>query len=315
MADNLSTSSSKDFRHFVWKFLLLMILLIGVDWTLGTTLEHLFFTQKSGEDSQTLHLISDSKDEIIIWGDSRALHHYDPRVIERVTASSCYNAGRSAQSILFHNAIQKVFFKRHKPRLIVYEINPQMFIKDPSTYDKLSDLLPYYGKYSEIKETVEKKSSNEPLKLFSKIYPYNSDILSLVKNSLLNAHPERKGYMPKIGSRMLAKDLDEKPLELEYEIDSQLVQAMAEFVSRAKKENVDIVFVVSPIYQPKFELAALEKTLEIIREYKIPIWNYVDDARFSTDMSMFYDESHLNDRAAKKFSAIVADRIVEYLDK
>ena len=153
-----------------FKFLLFSLIFIFLgDFTIGKILGYYYPKVKTGYYYHTSHSINKTEAEILVFGHSRASHHYNPKIIEKMTGHSCFNAGRDGQSIFYHTSIFNSILKRHTPKIVVLEYDGD-FNYEKKHYDRISSLLPYYEENKDLGNVIELKSRFESCKLISKIY-------------------------------------------------------------------------------------------------------------------------------------------------
>src|SRR5690606_33173113 len=107
--------------------------------------------------------------EIMIFGSSRAQHHYDPGSF---TSSSLtfYNTGKDGQGIFYSLAILKSLLSRSSsPKIIILDINLNEVSKIQDSYNRLAELLPYYNDHAEIQSIIKLKSPLAKFKALSSI--------------------------------------------------------------------------------------------------------------------------------------------------
>ena len=81
--------------------------------------------------------------EIVISGSSRALTHYDPRIIERMTGYSTFNIGLNGSQTDMQLARLKAYLRHNrKPKLIVQNLDMFSFLTSHEIYDP-SQYVPY----------------------------------------------------------------------------------------------------------------------------------------------------------------------------
>ena len=165
--------------YFVTKLFTFLLLIFAIDYCVGQLLSYFYFKQKSGVDYRTTYSINITKEDILIFGSSRANHHYHPHIFKSRLHMSYYNAGRDGTSIIYHYALLKGVLKRYSPKIIILDILNKEFQKNADSYEKISPLLPYYNSHPEIRSIVQLRSRYEKHKLFSKIYPFNSAVLKI----------------------------------------------------------------------------------------------------------------------------------------
>ena len=196
MVANLFTSNSK--IVFLYKLIRLIIILFTLDFSIGHFCKHLYFSQKSGLNYRTTYALEKTNEDMLIFGSSRANHHYNPQIFTGVTGLSCYNVGRDGQSIFYHHAVQKATLTRYKPKIIILDVVFTDFesAQSEESLDRLAALLPYYKTHKEIQNIVNQRSKFEKFKLWSKIYPYNSLILTILKyNFIATKQMDLSGYI------------------------------------------------------------------------------------------------------------------------
>ncbi|MBZ5855773.1 DUF1574 domain-containing protein [Flavihumibacter profundi] len=295
---------------FFRKILILVVLLLAVDFLAGAVLKHFYFRQKSGIDYQTIYSVEKANEDILFFGSSRAAHHYVPDIFADKYAMSAYNTGRDGNYILYGYCLAKCIFERHQPKLAIIDVSRNEFQRKEGSYDYLSSLLPFYGNYESIRDIIDKRSRFEPVKLFFHTYPYNSlfPVIALnvirEKSKALNI----KGYIPLYRSiDRPAKVISKEP---DYELDPYLVDTFRQFIKKCKENGIAVAVVCSP-YFDKYEQedATLIKVKEICSEESVTFLDYSQDARFTGNQKKFDDYNHLNNDAAKEYSAICSDTL------
>lgn len=171
--------------RFLTRLAIFCIILIVIDRIVGFAFKKVYFSQRVGQFSQTTYAIDSARQDIMIFGSSRAVRHYSSPIIAQGLGLSCYNSGRDGQMIPYSTAVQEVSLNRHKPKLIILDINPWELAVNPSKYEKLTILLPYCNEHPELIKYIAEVSEFERYKLFSQTYPYNSSIFILGTNALL----------------------------------------------------------------------------------------------------------------------------------
>jgi hypothetical protein len=91
-----------DIIKFVKNILLLVILIAICDQLLGYGLQSLYFSLKKGQYAQTTYSIDSTSQDVVIFGSSRALHHYASTLLSEELNQSVYNAGRDGQFVPYY---------------------------------------------------------------------------------------------------------------------------------------------------------------------------------------------------------------------
>ena len=177
------------YLYFTAKLLLLLFIVFLLDFSIGKTLRYFYFKQECGREYRATYAIEKTTDDILIFGSSRAYHHYIPTIIEDKLKQSCYNTGSPGQFLLYNYATFKAISKRYTPKVMILDVSPDDLGVDEDSYDRLSFLLPYYKNHPEIRPIVDLKSPFEKFKLLSSIYAFNSSSILINRLYLQTLSP------------------------------------------------------------------------------------------------------------------------------
>jgi len=302
------------------------VILIVADYLVGLGLKKIYFSQRVGQYSQTTYALDSAKQDILIFGSSRAVRHYSPSIISKVSGLSCYNSGRDGLMIPYAAAVQEVSLKRHVPKMIILDISPRELGIDKSKYERLSILLPYCSRHQELLKYIKEVGPFEPDKLVSKTYPFNSSVFVLACNSLLakSADKDDNGYVP-LENAMTRHETDDyakrmaaraRKVRKKTEIpEDKAIGYFKQFLDDAAKYNIKTLVVISPtiLHNPFYlDNQLLERNLieKITGRYKNATFlDYSNDPRFNYHPEKFADYFHLNVRGSKEFSEIIAQDV------
>jgi hypothetical protein len=308
----------------VLKILSFLLIVALSDQFIGYILRRLYFTQNTGQSANLNYVLKECKSDILIFGNSRAQHHYDTRILSDSLHMSCYNAGQDGgHSILLQYAQIKIISERYSPKIIILEFSPENIVYYSDSYDKLSILLPYYSEYPSIRQLILLRSQYEKCKLISAVYPYNSDIINIIRYNT-NTHSARKrdfgGYIPIIGKALSNNMLKREPaIKNDPIIDTNLVIALKNIIEICKEKNIVLFIFNSPFYFNKLDTdqtkSVAKISLEIIKDNNVEYTDYSKDSAFSKHMNWFADYSHLNKAGADAYSNIVVNKIKEKRNK
>lgn len=294
--------------RLLYKLTVFTIIIIGGDFLLGKALRYWYFKQESGLLYRTTYAMDITRSEALIFGSSRANHHYHPAVMAEKLGMSTYNTGRDGNFILYNTAVLKSILKRYTPRVVLLDLDIYTFNESPENYDRLSALLPYYKTHEEIRDIVELKSPFEKIKLQSAVYPFNSLVFKIAAgNTAMNKtrKADTDGYIPL--TTVHNKEIRE--YNIEEKIDSQLVKSFTSFITSARAAGSKVLVVVSPTYYHYRKSQTLELARAICGEQQVAFWDYSRDSSFQQHRDWFADRAHLNDEGARHFSRLIAERI------
>lgn len=288
-------------KKYLLHILIGLVLIAISDFFIGLTLRHFYFKQKTGVLSRTTYSIEKTNADILIFGSSRANHHYNTKIIETTTNLSAYNTGRDGHFIFYQTALLKAILKRHTPKFIILDFAGTFEFKQQD-YDRLSSLLPYYKSHEEIRDIVELKSTFEKYKLISSIYPFNSTASSILVSNIRTADDHiYHGYSPLYGEITVNPKIQKNNSE-KYVVDQNKYQVFEEFLKLTHEKKIPLIIVNSPIFYKNEEDFSIQLCKELCRKYKIPFKDLSNDSQFLLNKSLFDDPTHLNHKGATLFT-------------
>ncbi len=296
-------------KKLIYNILLVAGVLFILDFAIGRTLRHFYFREIAGFHYRTTYSMEKTMEDVLIFGASRANHHYVPEIFGDSLKMTFYNTGRDGNGIFYQAALLKSVLKRYTPKIIILDYKGE-FWKGPLEYDQMSSLMPYYRTHKEIRPIIELRSPYEKLKLGSETYPFNSQILTIAMGNLdinKTRNADNKGYVPLEATH--APELKVYTSTASYEVDSNKVNAFKDFVTSAKASGAKVYVVYSPLYQKLARYQENEICSEICAREKIPFFDFSRDTFFLQRGNLFYDGVHLNHKGAILFSNIIAGKI------
>jgi hypothetical protein len=303
------------FKKILTNITIIIIVTFILDFSIGKTLHHFYFRQTSGVYFRTTYSMEKTRADVLIFGASEALHHYATKIFEDSLKMTCYNTGRDACGIFFQVAVLKSVLKRYKPKIIILDYSDN-FRSQQIDYDRLSYLLPYYETHKEIREIVFLKSPFERLKLLSEIYPFNSQILTIIIGNLeINKSRAivEKGFIPFIGK--WNANIDSMEINTNYKTDSNKINSFKEFLKLSKDAGIKIFVIHSPVFRVYKGKYGNKICNDICNSVNVPYWDYSKDTFFLNNNYLFYEVDYLNNKGSYVFSSSIALKIKKNLDK
>ncbi|MEO1414620.1 MAG: hypothetical protein AAFW00_05045 [Bacteroidota bacterium] len=307
--------TQSQFIQFARKLAIFALILVILDQSIGIGARELYFSQKTGRYARLNHLLYETEAELIVMGSSHALRHYDTEILEQNLEMDVYNGGIQGQFILFQEAVLEMLVERHAPKHMVLNVAPDFFVYQPTTYERLGELKPYYYKHQEtLKPFMKLKSVFEPFKMFSKLYQYNSTIAHIFRY-LASPQPDVEGYVKLEGEiPPLPEGTRIYPQE-HMDMDSVAIAAFDQFIKTAKEHDINLILVASPVVTGE-DVDAL-KAYQLLKQqaifHGIPLLDYSKDPSYTHQYHLFHDGNHLNTEGAKLFSVQVAEGIKPFL--
>lgn len=298
----------KDIKKIVFGVLGFCFLLVATDWAVGTWSEKMYHKSRYGIFRRQIYCLTESQEELMILGSSRAAHHYVPQIFEDSLGMSCYNAGSDGMCIYYHYGILTSRIQRGcPPKMVVLEvIGTDAEVSQGATFSldaALDRYAPHYGEYAEIDSLFAFNGWKERVKLLSKTYKYNSKLVQTIKCNYI-PWPEDRGYealngMMKVAEGGQVVDVLSPSSEILIIEDRKIVY-LQKFIVACKANNIELVMCYSPYYGQ-----AIPKSIRMIEELAekngVRFLNYGIDERFQ-NTEYFQDASHLNDTGAKEYS-------------
>lgn len=282
-----------------------------LDITIGNSLSYLSKHAKGGETARSNYICNQTSEDILIFGSSRASHHYNSQIIEDSTNLSCFNCGQMGNGIILNYGRLLMVTERYHPKMIIYDVKTgyDMFVSEDN-HKYLGWLSPYYDRAG-IKEIFQSVDKNSKYKMTSRLFRHNSRFTRSIVDYF---HPLKdsdiKGYQPmppKKTSKMIPVG---KPSEKDYTIDSLKIKYLNTFVQHCK--GTKLVFAISPIWNGMSE-KGMKPVVDFCKKNKIELWNYANDSNYVHHQNLFCDGSHLSPEGADKFTLDIVKQIKETL--
>ena len=302
----------KDIKKVLIGVVTFCLLLVVVDWTVGAWNEKMYYQSKFGIYRRQIYCLTESQEDLMFLGSSRAAHHYVPQVFEDSLGMSCYNAGSDGMCIYYHYGILASRIQRGcPPKMVVLEvISTDAEVSQGATFSldaALDRYAPHYGEFAEIDSLFAFNGWKEQMKLMSKAYKYNSKLVQTIKCNYI-PWPEDRGYEALTGvmeienGGMIADILS--PTSDIPNIEERKLVYIQKFIDDCKANNIKLVMCYSPYYGHN-----IPKSILIIEELAekndVDFLNYGNDMRFQNP-KYFQDASHLNDIGAKEYSKAIS---------
>ena len=285
-------------------------LFVLVDFVMGSVMASFYSHSKYGIFRRQIYCLSESNEDILVLGSSRAAHHYVPSIFEDSLNMSCYNAGSDGMCIYYHYAVLSSYIASGRtPKLVIYDINDfDLQISNEATFTldaALDRLAPHYGEYVEIDSLFALKGWNERFKMNIHSYRYNSKLVQLIKCNFIPSK-EDNGYEAVYGSLPDSSELHDICFS-EGILEEGKVEYFNKMLQKLRQYNVPIVLVYSPIYE-KGRSSRIDKICSIAKIYNVPILDFSNQQELMYP-SFFRDEMHLNDSGAHYFTSLLQSRI------
>ena len=247
--------------------------------------------------------------DLLIFGSSRAMNHFNPQIIEDSLHISTYNLGLSSARIEISllRLLEHLRICSHKPKYITLEID-WLTIDNAKFLWTPWQIFPYmlYNKniykYTHHFQGYYTHFYIIPLARYGK---YFLEIMrNRYRNNDKNSNAEGKGFVA-FKSCWERTTSDMKPIEVS--IHNEEIDYLKEFIDICKSNNIKLSFVYAPEYIEASQYVTNRDSVnnyirEIAYKNDIPFADF-SQYDFCKDTTLFCNMRHLNSRGADKFTS------------
>ena len=299
-------------KKFLIHIFCFCILLFLVDRGIGFVLDYLRENAKGGSTKELHYIANESTDDVVIFGSSRARHHYVPWIIEDSLGMTCFNMGLDGNGIVLMYGRYQMLLERYNPKLIIYDVSSFDFTNKYDNSRYLDLLKEYYDKDCIKNEFAELVDWKESRKLSSKMFQANSKIITMLGDNVL-FRDVNKGYIPLYGVVTDSTKYDYKVVDsTSWGVDSVKLSLFERFVCDIKDRDIPLVMFVSPVYakSARVDYAEAEK---ICAKYDVPFYYLMEMEGIADDCTMFQDRTHMNNTGAETYTIEIIPLLREAL--
>lgn len=287
-------------KKFIVKIVLFFLIAAVFDVLSGKAFSYLVDHAKGGDNWRNNYICNETKEDILIFGSSRAIHHYNPMIIADSLGKSCYNCGQEGNGVILNYGRYQLICQRYTPKLLIYDVVPGFdLLAGDDNHKYLGWLRAYYDRTG-IPEIFESVDSVEKYKMFSQMFRYNSKFVQIVSDNL---HPMQsegvKGFRPMNGEMDTMKVSKRTVKKEAYEFDELKISYINRIITESK--DTRIIFVVSP-YWDGMDTTSLRPVKDICKKQDIPFLDFSNSPKYVHHNEYFKDGSHLNAKGADEFT-------------
>ncbi len=292
-------------KKFLIKIFAFFCIIFFIDILLGWAFDHMTKEAIGGNNGRINYICNQTDEELLIFGSSRAAHHYSPKIFMDSLGVTCYNCGEDGNGIILNYGRLLMILKRYRPQIIIYDVSVSFDLMANDNHKYLGMLKPYYEREN-IKELFLSVDKTEQWKMMSQLYRYNSLFLSIFADRI---HPVNsvgfQGFRPLKGKidKMKVRKVESKSSVNKF--DSLKLNLLNKFINRT--ESIKVVFVESPLWYG-MDTMKLAPIKEICNHRNIPFVDFSNNLKYVGNNEFFKDGSHLNARGSDEFTK---DLIIE----
>jgi hypothetical protein len=260
--------------------------------------------------------------DVIVSGSSRAMSHYDPRVLSSSIGTTVYNIGLNGSQTDMQVARLKTYLAHNTPpRLLIHNLDAFSFqVSHGGVYDP-GQYVPYLGEpalYDALLHIDADTRKSRYLPLYG--YAVQDLRLGWLQGLRHWLSPPRMpthfdGYKPRDSAWTgeFERFRDSNPGGVKIDIEDAGIRQMVELLRLCQERGIKVVLVYSPEYR-EMQLfttnrADIFRRFEMLsRQFGVPLIDF-SNSLISADARAFYNSQHLNTSGATAFSHELAERL------
>lgn len=280
-------------KKYLTGIVLFFLLVAVADICAGKVMDYCLNHLKGGQYHSLEYAMKETKADVLVFGSSRAINHYVPKVIEDSLGISCYNCGFHAQGIIFQYGRLRYILNRYKPKMIIYDVEYH-FDLGKGDNERYLDMLKPYCSDTCISNYFKDFSYTEYVKNYSCLYRYNTNIFDLLKDYSANGVASENGFEARKGT--MDYEVERKDIP-PIEVDSVKIAYLKKFIQSCKQHQIPLVMFVSPRYDASSSTVH-EPIKKMCKDEDVPFYDFFTDSCYQNHKELFADSKHLNEVGA-----------------
>lgn len=293
---------SNKMKKYLIKIALLFVIIILCDYAFGIGMDYVVNHISVGGQGRDNHICNESAEDILVFGSSRAIHHYNAKMMEDSLHMTCYNCGNDGSGIVLSYGRLLMVKERKTPKIIIQDVESTFDLLENDNHQYFDWLKARYDRNG-IHEIFDTIDPTEKYKMMSHIYRYNTKFVQnlFVYLTSISTDAGIKGFRPLEGELDTMK-INKKKMDADdnsYQFDKVKLGFVNQFIEAAG--DAQIYFVVSPIWYGADTLQYLP-IKNICRQRGIPFIDFSNDPKYVHQNKYFKNGTHLNSRGADQFT-------------
>ena len=296
-------------KKFIFKTLLFFTIIAIVDVLSGLFFAYLIEHTKGGKTWRNNFICNGVKDDILIFGSSRAVFHYNSVAISDSLKLSCYNCGQEGGGIIVNEPRYQMILQRYRPKVLIYDITPgfDLLIKEDN-HKYLGWLKAYYDRTG-ISEVFKSIDDTEKYKMLSRMYRYNSNCIQIISDYIHPARSVDVNRFNPIRTEFDTTKIKKVPfVPIIPVVDSLKISYIKKMIEESTATS--IIFVMSPWWN-RIDTIRYQSIRDICKERNIPFIDFSNNPKYVHNNAYFADGDHLNARGADEFTKDLIKKLRE----
>lgn len=295
-------------RKFIMRTAIFASLMVALDFAAGKLLETMTDMLPAGGAGNSNYICNEMRDDIVILGSSRALHHYNPVIIADSTGLSCFNCAKEGNGIILMYGRYRMVADRYTPKAVLYEVTPLFDLAEWDNHTFLPELRHFYGR-PYIDSIFLNVDATERYKMLSHIYRYNSQLPLILAGFIGKVPGGTRGYIPLYGT-MRGHDPGQDRITA---YDSLKLYYLERLINDCHGRT-QLVFTASPWYGSTSD-SVFAPVRQLCEKYGVPFINHYSDPSFCHRQEYFANSNHLNRHGSEAFTRLVASELKKVFEK
>jgi hypothetical protein len=244
--------------------------------------------------------------DVLIFGPSTAVHHYDDQLLTELLGVRVFNAGSDGRGLPYARGLLAMIGQIHPPKLVVVDI---CYFGDEWATARI--LAPFYGRNPTVDQILVNGDWRNWVKLHSLSYRFNGAPLAMLVN--LDRPYPKWGFEGLGGSLLPNSPLDDAPRDAPG-LGSWFEVEIERLVQTARAQGARVLFVESPVWGRRLAPEVIEQYRRVSEREHVPFFRATVTDRAELDHAeLFRDARHLNRTGARVFSGLLAPELAREL--
>lgn len=289
------------------KLTIFLLIIAGVDFATGAIMDKVYASTEKGDYGRNNYICTGTTADCLIFGSSRAIHHYDPKQIGDALGMSCFNCGEDGMGIITMYGRYQMIRQRHIPKVVIYDVVGGFDLAQDDK-SKYIGWLRYYADNKEIGELIDSVDKTEKYKSLARSFKYNSRFVDIVSQRISRAQGSAAdyGYAPLEGH--ITYHVDPPVVNENFKIDAFKLSLFERMMRQCKQDGTQFVVTISPWYQ-SIDDSEYNSIINLCNKYHIPVLNHYKDKDINFNPELFKDASHLNVNGVKLLDQRVCEEL------
>lgn len=296
---------------FFKRLLIFVSLIVAADLCYGILIKQMKLHDYVGDVQQMNYKLYKAKADIVIFGSSRAAHHYNPIIIDSVVGLKSLNYGDDLLDIYIHSILNMEILKRYNPKMVLLDIRPDELLREPNhRFFKIFN--PFVCEDDSLLSFIQKENGFiSTLKYKSRFYCNNPNIVPTIVGYVEKKRMDEKTYTGFTAWATVDPTLSYKNLEAgKYNIKQE--QYLLKFADDLRERHIPLLVIISPLFA-KVADSVLQPIETFCIKRNIKFISFISDTNYIHHKELFCDRAHLTMQGASKFSRQVADSVRAFL--